>query len=264
MKRSLVILSSLLMLVSCGEQSKFNETIQLTNSKIFGGEKIGVDHFLGKVTVGLYNHEKDTICTGTIIGEKLILTAAHCTEGAKAEKIDVIFSNKISDFKTAIGLEKYLQHQDYSKEDKKIVNDLAILKLKKSIPSTHKIVDIQKSENLNMMAGDTLHVAGFGKSRVGFFSGGAGTLRATTVKIEFFSAEEDLVVLDQKEERGICSGDSGGGSFTVVDGELVQVGVNSFVLKKENRGKADCKNKAYQASVAKFYPWIAETVEQLN
>lgn len=263
MKRSFVILSSLLMLVSCGEQSKFNETIQLSNSKIFGGEKIGIDHFLGKITVGLYNHEKDTICTGTIIGEKLILTAAHCTEGAKAEKIDVIFSNKISDKKNSIGVEKYIQHQDYSK-DQKIVNDLSILKLKKSIPATHKIVDIQKSENLNLMAGETLHVAGFGKSRVGFFSGGAGTLRATTVKIEIFSAEEYLVVLDQKEERGICSGDSGGGSFTVVDGELVQVGVNSFVLKKENRDKADCKNKAYQASVAKFYPWIAETIEELN
>lgn len=263
MKKSILFFISTLVFTACGNQINSSNSLELNSSHIFGGEKIDTDHFLAQVTVGIDNQERNTICTGSIIANDLILTAAHCTEFALPEKIKVVFSNKIPNSKKSIQVKEYIQHKEYSKKDG-IRNDLVIIKLIKPIPSSYRIIDLEKSIRLNLSEGDTLHIAGFGKSRFGIFAGGAGTLRAATVKIESFSPEDDLVVLNQREEKGICSGDSGGGSFAVVEGELAQVGVNSFVLKKESRNTADCKNKGFQVSVAKYFDWITKTMIELN
>lgn len=232
--------------------------------RVFGGSRIGSEDFLSKVTVGVYNKKLNLICTGTIISENIILTAAHCIEGVHAKNMEVVFDQNIyASVEKREKVSDLIVHNSYV-HSSIIENDLALLKLKRSIRSGYEVMDLSHSIDLELSKHILVEVAGFGVSRVNFPRMGAGTLRKTEVKLDFYDAHEKLLVLDQSEGKGICFGDSGGGAFYEINGELIQIGVNSFVnSKEENHQKVDCKNKAFLTNISYFYSWITQSMDAL-
>ncbi|MFA6237959.1 MAG: trypsin-like serine protease [Bacteriovorax sp.] len=250
-------------MVSCG---KTNEALnnKFISSKVFGGHKIDLSNPLAQVTVGISNKKLNAVCTGTIIAENIILTAAHCIEKAEASDMTVLFGQSLYSTRAkTVQIESMIAHKNFV-HSSIIRNDLALLKIQGKILEGYKVLDIDSSLNLEFNPGRTVLVAGFGFSRIDFMKMGLGTLRAAEVKMEHYSPNEDLLILDQSENKGICQGDSGGGAFVLINGELVQLGVTSFVYLKGNDSKrADCRNKAFFTNVSFFNSWIKDAMAAL-
>lgn len=253
----------LFLLASCGKTNEARSN-KVFSSKVFGGNKIDMNDPLAKVTVGVSNKKLNDVCTGTIIAENIILTAAHCIEKAETNDMEVVFGQSIYSMKAKrVQVESMIAHKDFI-HSSVIRNDLALLKIEGKIHEGYKVLDIDSSLNLEFDPGTMVLVAGFGFSRIDFMRMGLGTLRAAEVRMEYYSSLEDLMILDQSEEKGICQGDSGGGAFALVNGKLVQLGVTSFVYLKPNSStKADCRNKAFFTNVAHFNGWIKDSMAAL-
>jgi len=263
MNKVLAGLACLVLISSCGDRG--HQNFQLTSSHIIDGKIIDAQDSLARYTVGVTNKNVLMVCTGTIIAENIILTAAHCVEHDEAKDMRVVFGSKIRDPKNTVSAEAVSIHKDYI-HDTNIDNDIALIKIVGKIPSSYKVLDVERSSQLLLEKGTLIKVAGFGKNKNGFFGGGgAGILRKGQVTLDEYSAEEKLLVLDQTNENGICNGDSGGGAFVELDGELIQLGVNSFVpSKKSGFSKGDCKKKSYLTNIAYYLDWIQLRIAELN
>jgi len=253
----------LITLVSCGENQSNKKIV---SSNIFGGKSIEENLSLKKHIVGVSRYKTQGICTGTIISDQVILTAAHCVpENTDANEIKIIFDH---DFQTQkenkINAESIIIHEDYVLNEKIIANDIALIKLEKSIPDNYSPLNLNDISSLIFSEIKKSTVSGFGYSRVEFPRLGLGNLRFTEIEALELNENSPLIYFDQSKGRGVCQGDSGGGAFVIQNDQWIQIGVTSFVNTKENNPKkADCKKISAFSSIHYFLPWILENILKL-
>ncbi len=260
MKNILLSLFIMISLVGCKIENQKN--LELKKSQVFGGKEISENLSLKQHIVGVENFKTGGVCTGTIIKKNIILTAAHCVpKNANAGEIKIIFDHDFyTSEKNKIAAEKIIIHENYQL-DKTIVNDVALIKMKKDIPENYAELNIERVQSIQPSEVKNVTVSGFGFSRVEFPRWGLGTLRFTDVPILIYVDYSPLVLLDQTKGSGICQGDSGGGAFVQMNEEWIQIGVTSFVNTKENNPKkADCKRTSGFSSTLYFLPWIQENI----
>ena len=245
--------------VSCGKNLDQSRSNNLLTANIIDGVLISKANTFSKHTVGLYNIKHDSVCTGVIIEENLILTAAHCVSETPAEKVEIIFGNKILDSEiTKFKALKLIVHENYNLA--LIINDVALVRLPKAVPAGFSPIDIESSRQLNLTKGDKVTAIGYGVTGTGFFSiGSRGTLHMGKISIENYGVQNALVAIDQSIGSAICFGDSGGPTFTEIEGRVVLVGISSFVNSVKLKKKYICSDKAFLSNPNFFYSWIQES-----
>lgn len=193
-------------------------------------------------------------CTGTILSNNLILTAAHCVVDKKygqipAEQIQIVFGKNLSDF-NAPYIVPWIVAVDgrYNNLQGRVANDLALLAFNGNLPQGFKPVKIDDVTN-DVFVGDTLILAGYGVTN-GFNDTGSGTLRRTEVPVWYFNGGTEIVV-DQRYGRGACRGDSGGPAFIQRGSELHYVGVTS-------RGAQLCNEHGIYTSAIDMVDFVNE------
>lgn len=222
-------------------ESKTSNTASIINGKV-----VTEDSELGLHTVGLimkYAGTWQQMCTGSIIAKDMVLTAAHCVSRLYSyDNLVINFSlntvgydaqmdsnTEITDIRSAFntidvaGIVVNPLYYGY------VDNDLAVIRLKKEIPATHKPVEflpenfIDASGKKLTFDGETHEVTLLG---FGVISENPVTdttvMRMTTVPAKF---EGHVVVTDQTHDTGACNGDSGGPAFLKIDGKNYLVGV---------------------------------------
>lgn len=155
-------------------------------------------------------------CTGSLVADDVVLTAAHCVEnGCSGVSVE-------TEGGTSRAVSSCVIHPEYQSRRSR---DVAILDLASAFPGTVNLVMIN-ADSSKISVGDTTVFAGYGRNEVDDTG-----LRATS---NILSAITKKGYLATKYKRGdyntgtTCNGDSGGPLLTFVDGEWQIQGVLSF------------------------------------
>lgn len=282
--------SIFLSIVSCAGQ---NETDSSKVQIIGGSEVLNNDSFVFKSTVALTQaYGGSSFCTGTVIADKIVVTAAHCLEDLDPRaKISVRFGNPavLQDQSIVMrSVEKIIPHPNfkldelegkYVKYNGKVVpqhlvdapNDIAILKLKSSIPSWAMAMPIQDADYV-LKKDEEVVLAGFGADEVTWSKvwtpygkqdipegSGGNILREVESKVYLVNGLASELYFANKNKVS-CWGDSGGPAFYKnIDGAIELIGATSRAMKHGEY----CEESVIYTDVRKFKSWIDSEIAKL-
>ncbi len=208
-----------------------------------------------------------SFCSGTLIDDSTVLTAAHCVDALR--RLETL---GLSDFEFVIGTNVYtpsgawerlavteaIQHPDWDPEANG--NDLALLRLDGPAELAEPVL-LNHSDNVaDWLAGDITYV-GWGDAD-DTSTDTAGIKR--TVDIPVYALYDSLVITHSEDNQNLCYGDSGGAAFlTDGTGQMRLAGVNTFIFSLEGRTPTcEGSDSAGGAERVDFYlDWIGEYVE---
>lgn len=227
------------------------------------------------VAIYLLSPVKKYICGGTLVGQSVVITSAHCVMNPGLSTTrpieDLVVQvgkhqlNVRSDFEQEIGLGSIIVHHDFNviRHD----HDIALLITVKPV-QFGKFVQPACLPTFSLIKNETVGtIVGWGFTEQNTVS---NVLRAASAPIvssetckrsnpEAFSQSlaEEMFCAGYRNGTNACNGDSGGGLFRNVRGKWFLLGVISFTAaRKQNENY--CSSTDYTAflDVVKYKNWI--------
>ncbi len=226
-----------------------------SSSDIIGGSKVKPTDSIISSIVGIYDISAGAICTGSIIDNNIVLTAAHCINSDPSQMV-ILFGTNLDATKVFRRVDFAGAHKLYAPQDNEESewNDIGLIHFVGQLPKGFKPAKFLPNQ-YKIKAGDLTLLAGYGLSD-GVNKTGASVLRKTSVAIanpEFFQGQ---VVLDQRAGRGACHGDSGGPAYIQTKDGLMLWGVTS----RGYHDKLDhCSQFAVYTNSIKYNKWINDS-----
>lgn len=265
-------------LISCSPnnfQNNTSETNAFSESEdgITNGSTVNENDPIGKSTVAIY-YSQMIICTGSYLGNRAIITAAHClTPGSRVSDYGVIFGTDLKQMGLGRRVKAVKIHEKYlrANKQKKLTingqqitvetdnNDLALLILDGEAP-TFAVPSKIVSNIKNLMSGRRVIVAGFGTQGIGALDEVGKMFKVDVViKDSKFSMTE--VLLDQSRGKGACKGDSGGPAFIIENGMPSLFGVTSRGVGVMPAN--GCPTLAAYTNILAHQQWVNENLQKL-
>lgn len=205
------------------------------------------------------------ICTGSIIDRDIVVTAAHCV-AAPADHLKIVFALSLSSLDSpaqSLQVSGYVANPGWRGSDSSgnDQHDIAVIRFSGTLPAGYAPANLlSESESNAIQKGDMALLAGYGITNAQT-QDGAGTLREVEVKVKGQLGSTE-VVLDQRQGKGACHGDSGGPAFAHVNGQLLLWGVT-------NRGYPDtapddCRHYAVYTRIQAYADWISASESELR
>jgi secreted trypsin-like serine protease len=236
----MILLFFIIFLVRACAPNTFESELDLRLSAIKGGQIVPMDDPLFPAIVKVF--ADDTFCSGILIKEDVVLTAAHCLPkdyfhfrnsgiidgfGVPRVIVRVFYSDGfMRDYLT----KNIIAHEEYDPnvwDTTDTPYDMALLRLENAVDDEIAPVDIyfdkipsSETEQFTMGYG---HFTG----ALNVSSNNDGQLR----RLNLNQGEmEDIFVKFFDPKEGPCVGDSGGPSFVMIEGTPYVTGVLSFAL----------------------------------
>lgn len=245
----------------------------------------------GKITLEVI--QETSLCTGTLIDRRIILTAAHCLlmgpEGAQLVGVAAYFKPDIStvtqeELFFADGADvspDFLKGLDETSSVESTWNDIALIRLNQEAPADVQVVKrLASTDVLQLDASSSILLTGFGistpivrKKEVDPITGKAsivdvpektdssGVLRLVEgIPFVSLNADNKEIKFSQLDSKGACHGDSGGPAFLKqADGSLIQIGVTS----RGTDSLGNCNENSIYTNVLAHDQWITEASAKL-
>jgi hypothetical protein len=206
-----------------------------TTCPIVGGSPDTTQEHMAVVYLQMIQGQYAAGCTGTLIGPRIVLTAAHCVYDTAPEDVTVFFGSSTTNA-TARHVSEVLWHTGY--RPRRLSSDIAMVRLDSDppagivpipfLPNSMKITDAD--------IGRLLEFVGFGVTE----TGSSGTKMTVHNELNWVCtsaggcdlggwgyAVQDSICQDQTP-GGPCSGDSGGPAFVLRAGKEYVCGITSY------------------------------------
>ena len=244
---------------------------QSSHLDIINGETVKRDSLSGKSTVSIYYGGR-SICSATVIAEKLLVTASHCIDSVEKEEIKIWFPHAQSDSATDPEDKVFVEidsMQSFHKEKAELFPnfDIAWIKLKEAVPQPYVPAEILRDKT-QLEPRQKLILSGFGKTATVCHEDCSGELLQVDVHLQklidnarYFS----LLVFGSEDAKGFCSGDSGGPAYTYVNGKGYLIGAangyTSIINPKafEDRSSTCESGEGIYTFVGDYADWIEST-----
>lgn len=267
-----ILLFTLLIASGCGPNVHKASPLSATgNNAIVGGE-VADNAIFAKHVVAIYNRDFKYWCTGTLISNDTVLTAAHCLNNGTRFSYQLIFSKypRASE-QTTRPIADLKYHLDYQPATVNHRNDIGILRIKGSLPPGFAPMDLPTAKDVELKERN-FYAAGYGVTTAKRGNpSDSGILRYTAQQIvgSPINSSQSQFYVNQRNGRGICFGDSGGPAFMKFDNRRVVVGIASAVYAPSSVGKGRedydiCRYDAIYTSVFHYLDWIAKASVEIH
>ena len=203
--------------IGCAPDSSIaqqEEAVESSKERIVGGQATSAVPAVGALT-----RFGGTHCTGTLVGPRTVLTAAHCVVGVSASSLRFVIGSRVSQPEHVLSVASVTPHPAYN--DFQLTNDIGVVTLAQDAPVAP--MGILPSMDASWVGRELIFV-GYGFSN-GINQTGIGTKRFVQMDIASVSS---TTFSYQDQGKNTCNGDSGGPAFAQVGGELLVAGVTSY------------------------------------
>jgi len=212
--------------------------------------------FGAKITLGFQT------CTGTIISPHIILTAAHCALGSgfmTAGDSTLFFGVNMDQAVAKLPVSSVIVNPEYVAGAEKNSHDVSIMHFNGDLPSGYSPVSILVDDAV-LHSGDEVVSAGYGITSA--TAQDSGILRKTTFIVHESDYSNDEVSLTENNSA-VCHGDSGGPTFSTINGGLFVWGVTSRLDIRAD-AQAQCKDGAIMTDVRKEESFVRSAMQTLG
>lgn len=228
--------------------------------KVINGTEAGAeDEVSGSTVAVVYNESylksRKATCSGTLIDDRTVLTAAHCFD--YGSDCQVIFGLHVDDpsARSITGKCKAMRPWRTTDEDGMLIGqqDIALVYLDRRAPEAYRPVPYLTLRD-ELKLGQATIVAGYGVNAYDV-DGSRGILRFADEQIESF--DDKFMTFSTNPSRN-CSGDSGGPAYVRNQG-----GTLSLVGIVHGGVGYRCNSNGFYTDVRYFTDWIRKTRAEL-
>ena len=257
MKLFIVLFS--LVFAACTQQADIQNLFAGPNTaSIINGDMVKAGDPIASHIVAITDNQWEN-CTGTIIANNLVLTAAHCETAGVA--MYVAFGLEVSERNIKTVDRRLVRtyrlvpgHKDIDFESQDTdFKDMMIVEFEGGLPEGYKPAEFLSDSSV-LKNGVSVILAGYGVTN-GVEQTGNGFLRKTHAPIADVDFAETEVITDERR-RGTCSIDSGGPAFVGVGDKLYLWGVTS-------RGDEKCRGEGVYTKISSFRSWVDSVIKEL-
>jgi len=230
--------------------------IQLLNQPIVGGTECSEDDW---PAVGAYLAGEGTsyfLCTGTLIGPQIVLTAAHCASASASG--DLFFTGLDvfdMDADDVYAVDEVFVHPDYD-VDPEHPHDIAVLRLEDPVEGIDPIQVNATPFDDDWLGVDFAYV-GYG-ALTEYQSQDAGTKWMTEIAVwEYW----DDAYYHYTSGTNTCNGDSGGPGLVELEGTWYVAGINKAVHVHEDEDDDPCHGFGWDMRVDADLEFLSDFVE---
>ncbi|KYG63627.1 hypothetical protein AZI86_12405 [Bdellovibrio bacteriovorus] len=287
-----VLVTASFLLQACSERSAERGDLETADKfGIAGGQSVADDDILAASTVALRLKNEGRmipICTGTLISDSIILTAAHCVDTMEgknlSDEMDVAFDSDANSQESARAeIAKILIHPAYQSIDDRnqqfiqkcdFANceedydktghfDLALILLASPAPAKKIPTRLNLDFNKQSFKGTIL---GYGQQNPQYPVGEKvfGTLKTLDIEAKL-STHKTFIEVISKKGQGACPGDSGGPLFVNENGQWSQIGVTGHAaIAVENEDYACYAKTVNYTGLSKAKDWLLNAKQNIS